>query len=111
MFAEKETESTSEVFNMEHQPATKERKHRPGSKLGRQLGVRWQEDRRKAFDALAAKFKRDSAEFARLILDEFLSCFLSSKQHEEMGTRELWGHHGLLELALREARKQMMPGE
>jgi hypothetical protein len=93
---------------MAQKSATHERKHRPGSKLGRQLGVRWQEDRRAGFDALAMRFKRDSADLARLILDEFLSCFSSYENHEKMGMMELWGHHGLLELALRESRKQLI---
>jgi hypothetical protein len=84
-------------------------KYRPGSKMGRQLGIRWAEDKRTEFDKLAARMRRDSAELARLVLEEFLSCFLSREEHETLGMPEYWGHHGMLEFALREARTQIIP--
>jgi plasmid stabilization system protein ParE len=83
-----------------------QQRFRPGSKMGRQLGIRWAEDRRTEFDKLAGFLRLDSAELARQALEEFLSCFLTLEEHEALGMQRYWGHHGMLEFALREARKQ-----
>ena len=77
--------------------------------MGRQLGIRWQEDRRASFDALARRFKRDSADLARIVLEEFMSCFSTYEEHVQMGMPEIWGHHGMLELARREGANQKPP--
>lgn len=69
-----------------------------------QLGIRWPDDRKAAWDKLADRQKRTSADLARLVLEEFMTSFMPKAEAEVLGLASDWRAAGLLELAMDQRR-------
>lgn len=54
-----------------------------------QLNIRWRPDGKAAWERIARELRKEKTESARLVLQEFMSCYLSGEQLQGLGLGEL----------------------
>ncbi len=71
-----------------------------------QLGIRWEADRKEAWDKLASRDRRAAADMARLVLEEYMTSFMPREEAVALRLESEWLTAGLLELAMDQRRNR-----
>ena len=77
-----------------------------------QLAIRWDEGRKRSWEALAHRFHKDPSVLARDLLEEFLATQMSDAELMQLGLVTHIGRRpgGLIQLALRSAERANAAG-